>query len=92
MNITVSVDITHTYIGDLIVVLEAPSGTLVDLHRRAGGTADNLITTYNLVTTQELKNLQGETIKGKWRLKVADLAGQDLGKFNHWRLRITRQN
>lgn len=92
MNITVSVDITHTYIGDLTVALEAPAGILVDLHRRAGGGADNLITTYNLVTTPKLKTLQGESIKGRWRLKVADLAGQDLGKLNHWRLRITRQN
>jgi M6 family metalloprotease-like protein len=92
MNITVSVDITHTYIGDLIVVLEAPSGMLVDLHRRTGGRTDNLITTYNLVTTPGLQNLSGETIKGKWQLKVADVAGQDLGKLNHWRLKITRQS
>jgi subtilisin-like proprotein convertase family protein len=91
-DITVSVDITHTYIGDLIVVLESPSGILVDLHRRAGGTADNLIATYNLVTTPELKNLHGESIKGRWLLKVADLAGQDLGKLNHWHLRIARQS
>jgi subtilisin-like proprotein convertase family protein len=91
MNITVSVDITHTYIGDLIVALESPSGMLVDLHSRAGGRTDNLITTYNLVTTPELKNIQGESINGPWRLKVADLAGQDLGKLNHWRLSITRQ-
>jgi len=27
-------------------------------------------------------------IKGKWRLKVADLVGQDVGKLNRWSLRI----
>jgi subtilisin-like proprotein convertase family protein len=91
-TVKVTVDITHTYIGDLTVGLESPSGILVNLHRRAGARADNLIKTYNLVSTPELKNLQAETIKGKWQLKVADLAGQDLGKLNHWRLSITRQS
>jgi subtilisin-like proprotein convertase family protein len=32
-DISVSVDITHTYIGDLVIKLVSPSGKTVDLHR-----------------------------------------------------------
>jgi hypothetical protein len=85
-NIEVSVDITHTYIGDLIVTLVSPQGTSIDLHHRVGGGQENIIKTYS--TTHELGKLTGESIKGKWRLKVADLVGQDVGKLNRWSLRI----
>jgi M6 family metalloprotease-like protein len=87
-SIEVSVDITHTYIGDLVVTLVSPQGTSLDLHNRFGGAQDNLIKSYSISTTPELGKLTGESINGEWSLKVADLAGEDIGKFNRWSLKI----
>ncbi|MGD8837815.1 MAG: proprotein convertase P-domain-containing protein [Desulfobacteraceae bacterium] len=90
-EINVSIDITHTWIGDLKVALVSPSNSQVLLHSRTGGSADNLITTYTPATTAGLQTLRGEAISGPWRLRVADLEGQDVGKLNRWALHIIRQ-
>ena len=87
-EIEVSVDITHTYIQDLIVTLVSPQSTGVDLHNRSGGSADNIINTYTLQTTPDLQTLIGEFMQGQWKIKVADVEGQDLGKLNHWSLKL----
>lgn len=87
-SVEVSVDITHTYIGDLTVTLVSPLGTSIYLHNRFGGPEDNIIKSYSSTTTPELGNLAGEPIKGDWHLLVADLAGADEGKLNHWSLKI----
>lgn len=87
-NVEVSIDITHTYIGDLKVTLKSPKGTSVDLHNRFGAGQDNLIETCSAATTPGLKALAGETISGKWSLNVADLAAQDQGKLNRWSIKI----
>lgn len=89
-DLEVAVDITHTYIADLIVALISPQNTQVDLHNRTGGAADNIIQTYTLQTTPDLQRLVGESTQGTWKLKVADAAGFDLGKLNHWSLRLKR--
>jgi subtilisin-like proprotein convertase family protein len=90
-EVAVSVDITHTFIHDLSVALVSPSGTSVTLHHRTGGAVDNIITTYTPATTPGLQALRGEAIEGEWKLKIADLAGLDVGKLNQWALRIVRQ-
>lgn len=87
-NVEVSVDITHTFIGDLIVTLVSPENTSIDLHHQVGGAQDNLIKSYSSSTIPELGKLAGESTRGDWHLKVADLAGQDVGKLNRWSLRI----
>ena len=46
-SVEVSVDITHTFIGDLEVKLITPDGTTIPLHHQTGGSADNIIKTYN---------------------------------------------
>ena len=38
----------HTYIGDLVVDLVAPDGSVYNLHNRAGGSADNINPTYTV--------------------------------------------
>ncbi|RMD96523.1 MAG: peptidase S8 [Calditrichaeota bacterium] len=90
-NLEVSVDITHSYIGDLSVQLVSPAGTRVSLHHREGGSRDNLLKTFTLATTPGLHGLIGQPIKGSWTLKVADLAQFDKGKLNRWGLKIFRQ-
>jgi subtilisin-like proprotein convertase family protein/subtilisin family serine protease len=90
-DITLTVDITHTYIGDLNVNLIAPNGTRIALHQRSGGDADNLIKTYTAATTPSLASLRGQPLQGAWRLQVADLEARDIGKLNRWGLRIERE-
>jgi serine protease len=73
----VAVNIVHTYIGDLVVSLVAPDGSVYTLHNRTGGSADNINTTYNV-------NLSSEVLNGTWNLRVADQAGGDVGYINSW--------
>jgi len=90
-DVTVAVDITHTYIGDLEVSLVSPAGTIVKLHERAGGPADNLVTTFTGAGVPGLNALRGQPMQGSWRFRVADRERVDLGKLNRWSLRIERQ-
>jgi subtilisin-like proprotein convertase family protein len=90
-EIEVSVDITHTYIQDLLVALISPSGQRIDLHNRTDGSADNIVTTYTLASTPALNTVVGQRIQGAWTLHVSDHAGQDIGKLNRWQLKITKQ-
>jgi subtilisin-like proprotein convertase family protein len=87
-EVRVFVDITHTYIGDLRVVLRSPSGREVTLHNRAGGPSDNLLRTYDASTAPDLASLVGESTAGRWTLRVSDLAGRDVGKLNRWELHV----
>jgi subtilisin-like proprotein convertase family protein len=89
-EITVEMDIAHTFIGDLSVVLAAPGGQQVVLHNRTGGSSDNIIQTYTLANTPRLSALLGAGIDGDWTLSVRDHAAADRGKLNRWALSIRR--
>lgn len=90
-EIEVSIDITHTYIGDLRVGLRSPAGSMVWLHDRGGGAADNLRATWSSLSVQSLAALVGQDIGGAWTLQVSDHAGADVGKLNRWGVRLVRQ-
>ncbi len=79
----VTVNITHTYIGDLIVTLVAPNGSTVTLSNREGGSADNIYQTYTVTASS------GVQIQGTWQLKVSDNAAYDVGTLDSWELKIT---
>ncbi len=83
-DVKVNVDISHTYVGDLTVKLQSPSGKEVTLHDREGGSKDNIQTTYTIVSHPQLGDFLDEEINGTWILAVADLAGMDEGKLNKW--------
>lgn len=87
-SIEAAVEITHTYIEDLVVSLISPKGTKVDLHNKTGGSADNIFKTFSIVTTPDLSKFNDESVQGNWKLKVSDHAGQDIGKLNKWSLKI----
>jgi subtilisin family serine protease len=76
---TISVTIVHTYIGDLVVDLVAPDGSVYNLHNRSGGSADNLNQTYS-------RNLSSEVANGTWNLRVRDAASADVGYIDSWTL------
>lgn len=85
-DIQVTVAIRHSYRGDLLVEVVAPSGRSAVLHDRAGGSADDLRTTFDLGTTPALAALVGEGIHGEWALRVRDLASLDTGVLEAWSL------
>ena len=91
-GIKVALDITHTYIGDLKVELIAPTGQSALLHNRKGEGQDNLIGTFDSLTTPVLSDLIGQPVAGPWELRVSDHAGQDIGKLNKWSLEVTLQD
>jgi subtilisin family serine protease len=80
-GVRVHVDIEHTYIGDLVVVVRVPGGAKVMLHNKAGGTTNNLRKTYDVVSTPALAALIGTTQTGTWILEVKDTATADKGKI-----------
>jgi subtilisin-like proprotein convertase family protein len=88
-ELAVAVDITHPFVGDLRVELVAPSGRQVLLADREGGSRDNLIARFDSAAHAGLHSLVGEEVHGNWVMRVSDLAGRDVGKFNSWRLEAT---
>jgi subtilisin-like proprotein convertase family protein len=90
-ELEVFVDITHTWIGDLIITLTSPCQTSVVLHNRTGGSADDIYGWYpsQLVPHESLDVFQGLQMAGQWTLSVSDNAGGDQGMLNEWCLRIT---
>ncbi len=83
-GISISIDIEHTYISDLIIRVTPPSAMGVSpviLHNRTGGGTDNLKETYDLVNTPDLNQLLGKRPQGTWTLSVRDEARQDVGKI-----------
>ncbi|MBY8852154.1 proprotein convertase P-domain-containing protein, partial [Saccharothrix sp. MB29] len=76
---TVQVNIVHTYIGDLVVDLVAPDGSVYNLHNRSGGSTDNINRSYTV-------NASSEVAAGTWQLRVRDAAFLDTGYINSWTL------
>ncbi len=78
-NLRVTVDIVHTWSGDLVVDLVAPDGTVYNLRNRTGGSADDIKETYTV-------NASSEAANGTWKLRVQDRARYDTGYVNGWKL------
>jgi subtilisin-like proprotein convertase family protein len=77
---TVAVDITHTYRGDLVIDLVAPSGKAYRLKDANGGDgADNVNETFTV-------DLSSEAANGTWTLSVQDVYSIDTGTLNGWTL------
>lgn len=79
-DLKVSVDIKHTYRGDLQVDLIAPDGTAYRLKSTStSDSADNVIATYTVNASSEVAN-------GTWLLQVRDYYSADTGYIDSWRL------
>ncbi|MEM6632438.1 MAG: proprotein convertase P-domain-containing protein, partial [Bacteroidota bacterium] len=83
-DVKVTVDIEHSYVGDLKVSLISPSGNEVVLQNRRGGRADNIRQTFDTANTLGLSALIGRPVQGDWLLKVQDFAPLDTGTFKSW--------
>ncbi|MFI9150253.1 M28 family metallopeptidase [Streptomyces sp. NPDC053367] len=79
-NLSVGVDIVHTYRGDLVVDLVAPDGSVYNLKPYSSSdSADDVRTTYTVNASSEVAN-------GTWRLRVQDRAAYDTGYINSFKL------
>ncbi|MEV6784137.1 M28 family metallopeptidase [Streptomyces sp. NPDC051098] len=78
--LSVGVDIRHTWRGDLVVDLVAPDGSAYRLKNSSSNdSADNVVATYTV-------NASSEPANGAWKLRVQDVAAQDTGYINSWKL------
>ncbi|MEV0007796.1 M4 family metallopeptidase [Streptomyces sp. NPDC047973] len=78
--LSVAVNITHTYRGDLVLDLVAPDGTAYRLKNSSSSdSADNVVATYTVNASSEVAN-------GTWNLKIQDAYSGDTGTFNSVKL------
>lgn len=97
-EVRVSVDITHTYVGDLQVAINSPSPSNLNfIWNRQCGSADNLNVTFadsgsavncsntssgTFLPNSPLSNYQGYQTQGTWLIGVRDGGVGDTGTFN----------
>lgn len=79
-SIQLEVKIDHSYIGDLTVMLQSPTGDRISLHQKEGGGKDHL----DIQATSDdlLAQFVGQSAKGQWQLIVSDSAKYDEGKVS----------
>lgn len=80
--VSVAVDISHSYSGDLTVKLVRGS-TEVVLQNQQGGSDDGIKKTFAVT------EFNGQDAAGTWKLVVIDNANLDTGKLNSWTLGLT---
>lgn len=87
-SLGVGVQITHTYVGDLTVVLVHPDGSSVILRNQRGGDADNINETYGKggIPVSGLSALNGKPLAGTWQIQVYDSAEEDTGTLDRFSL------
>jgi len=84
----VSVNITHTWSGDLQLNLIAPNGQNILLRDNNGQHTIDVQDTYDSVDHPALAGLAGGQVHGTWRLHVQDLERRDTGRLNAWSIEI----
>lgn len=92
-NLELTVDISHTWIEDLVIKLESPDNHEVILHDREGGSIQNLKKTYKTIGNPSLISFAEkiENVQGVWKLKVYDLDSSDIGVLHSWKLKLTTE-
>jgi subtilisin-like proprotein convertase family protein len=78
----IEVAITHTYIGDLVISIMAPSGEEIVLQRNEGGSTNDLHEIYQIFDFNDLNPA------GDWTLRIQDIWGGDSGTLDFWVLRM----
>ena len=77
--VSVELNVTHTWVGDLVVTLEHGGATATLWDKTGGGTQ-------NLQRTFETDAFAGLDASGTWTLHVVDTADQDTGAIDSWAL------
>jgi subtilisin-like proprotein convertase family protein len=88
-RLVVEVDISHNNISNLRVELISPGGKRAILHNRTDIGKKDLLKSYDSQSKASLVAFLGQSLKGKWILRIRDLASRDTGKLNKWSLVVT---
>ena len=85
-HVEVTLDISHSFVGDLEVDLISPSGTVSRLINRPGQTGNNLFgdSGDDIGFTTSTTLSWGESGQGEWTLVVRDLSATDTGVLESW--------
>ena len=103
-DINVTMNISHTWINDLVITLISPNATEIILFDRECSSEDDITVTYDdQVTvsitcaspvtgtakpTNALAGFNGENTLGNWTLKVVDYYNGDTGSINSWSIEV----
>ncbi|HLD76178.1 MAG TPA: proprotein convertase P-domain-containing protein, partial [Candidatus Norongarragalinales archaeon] len=85
----VFLNISHTFIGDMDIVLKSPDGRRVTLHHFSGSSQNDILTWYENETEAAIGTLDSfinTSPSGNWTLSVFDRFGADEGQVNEFRL------
>jgi subtilisin-like proprotein convertase family protein len=86
----VGIDVRHTYVGDLRIVLTAPTGEEAVLHDRSGSGQQDLVRTYRTSGTAGiLDRMRGRSARGDWKLTIRDSGAGDQGTLRKWNVGVT---
>jgi subtilisin-like proprotein convertase family protein len=102
-SMTVNVDVTHSYVSDLLVRIIHPSGTFIDVFSQgctnnedfditfddeAGALVCGSPTVGTFVPNESLSAFNGLEAQGDWTILIADFVAQDTGNLNDWSITI----
>jgi subtilisin-like proprotein convertase family protein/subtilisin family serine protease len=85
-TIEVTIDISHTYRGDLEVELVGPEGRTAMLNPQGTGSRGALNKRFTLDDTTSLAKFVGTSANGVYTIRVADHAAIDTGTLDKWSL------
>jgi hypothetical protein len=80
-TVTLELALTHTWVGDLRIVLEH-NGVEAVVWDRAGGSQQNIQQNFTV------EGFAGQAANGVWTLRIVDTAAQDTGTLERWALVI----
>ena len=86
-GVKIPMDISHTYRGDIVLVLQSPTGTVVSLKNSLGSdSGQNVVGIFpdTLAPADSLDALVGESTLGEWELTTTDSFEIDTGTLNAW--------
>ncbi len=87
-DIRVTVDIEHSWVGDLTLTLKSPAGVKVVLQDQLGAEKKTIKQTYDQASVPQLADLIGVPALGKWTLEVRDNARRDTGEITSFGLEL----
>ncbi|MCP4253108.1 MAG: M6 family metalloprotease domain-containing protein [Candidatus Scalindua sp.] len=87
-KISVNIDITHTYIGDLEVSLETPFTSGIVLFEGRGESNHDLVEVFSSAEHSALSTCNGKSMMGDWTITVKDNVARDAGRLNSWKIEI----
>lgn len=87
-DIQISIEIDHSFLGDLEINLIAPSNRRILLQSRTLGRNTRLQATYTLSTVPALRQLLNLPVRGNWQLSIVDRAAGDTGTLKGWQLNL----